>query len=158
MRTAKLKLFYVATAVLMMAGCAVQKPAPDAGPDSEAYARKLIVSKVDAAVQAQQQLAAVTEEGRAAVARKQGALDTDTVDLDYVGKPQPLLESIAYRYGYRYVEAGKRADLAFVNVKVSRQPVQELLRNISYQIDGGADVVLDKDAKIIRLVYKPLKG
>ena len=157
MSTAYPKILYVSIAILL-GGCAAQRPVADSGPDSEAFARKLIVAKVDAAVQAQQELAAVTEEGRATTARKQVALETDTVDLDYVGKPQPLLESIAYRYGYRYVEAGKRADLAFVNVRVARQPVQELLRNISYQIDAGADVVLDKDAKIIRLVYKPLKG
>jgi hypothetical protein len=25
---------------------------------------------------------------------------------------------------------------------------------VGYQIDSGADVVLDKDAKIIRLIYK----
>lgn len=139
--------------VLVLAACAT-KPLPvDNGPDSEAYARKVIIEKVDAVVQAQRDLAAATAEGKQMVARRQANLDGDEVDIDYIGKPQQLLEAIAYRYGYRYAEAGKRAELRTVNLRVQKERVLEVLRDVSLQIDGVADVVVDKDAKIIRLVY-----
>lgn len=140
---------------LLFTGCASLKTG-DAAPDTEAYARQIILEKVDSAVQAQRELAATTAEGQQQILRRQAALDDDEVDIDYLGKPQPLLEAIAYRYGYKYVETGKRADLKTVNIRAQKRGVVEVLRDVGYQIEGkgGADVVLDKDAKIIRLVYK----
>lgn len=140
---------------LLFTGCAQLKTS-DAAPDSEAYARQIILEKVDSAVQAQRELAATTAEGQQQILRRQAALNDDEVDIDYLGKPQPLLEAIAYRYGYKYVETGKRADLKTVNIRAQKRGVVEVLRDVGYQIEGkgGADVVLDKDAKIIRLVYK----
>jgi defect in organelle trafficking protein DotD len=138
---------------LMMSGCALQ-PDKQVTPDSEAYARQLILERVDAAVQAQRELAASTVEGRQQVLRRQAALDADEVDIDYLGKPQPLLEAVAYRYGYRYVETGKRDDLKTINIRVTKRLIVDVLRDVGYQIDAGADVVLDKDAKILRLIYK----
>jgi defect-in-organelle-trafficking protein DotD len=138
---------------LFLVGCAIKPPA-EVTPDSEAYARQLILERVDAAVLAQRELAASTVEGRQQVLRRQAALDVDEVDIDYLGKPQPLLEAVAFRYGYRYVETGKRDDLKTINIRVTKRPVVEVLRDVGYQIDAGADVVLDKDAKILRLIYK----
>jgi defect-in-organelle-trafficking protein DotD len=123
-------------------------------PDSEAYARQVIVGKVDAAVQAQRDLAAATQEGQALLMRKQAALEVDEVDIDYIGEPQPLLEALAYRYGYKYVETGKHTDLATVNLRVQKQRVPEVLRDVGYQISVGADLMLDETAKILRLTYK----
>jgi defect-in-organelle-trafficking protein DotD len=140
--------------VLAFAGCATKPAVTGISPDSEAFARQVIVDKVDAAVQAQRELAAATVEGKEMTLRKQSTLDQDEVDIDYVGMPQPLLESIAYRYGYKYIETGKRIELNVVNLRVQHKKVLEVIRDISYQIDGVADVVLDKDAKIVRLVYK----
>jgi defect-in-organelle-trafficking protein DotD len=135
------------------AGCA-STPAPPMTPDSEAYARQVIVGKVDAAVQAQRDLAAATQEGQALLMRKQAALEVDEVDIDYIGEPQPLLEALAYRYGYKYVETGKHTELATVNLRVQKQRVPEVLRDVGYQISVGADLMLDESAKILRLTYK----
>jgi defect-in-organelle-trafficking protein DotD len=138
-----------------LVGCASTSPQSAAvTPDSEAYARQIMVEKVDAAVQSLRELVATTQEGRDMVARKQAALDDDEVDIDYAGKPQPLLESIAHRYGYKYVETGRRVELRTINLRVSHARVVEVLRDVGLQTDTGADVVLDKDAKIIRLIYK----
>jgi len=139
---------------LSLAACSTTKDQAQLDADSEAYARTVLIEKVDSAVQAQRELAVATQEGQALLLRKQAAFDNDQVDLDYIGKPQPLLESLAYRYGYKYVETGRRAELKTVNLRVARKPALEVVRDISHQIDGGADVVLDKDAKIVRLVYK----
>jgi defect-in-organelle-trafficking protein DotD len=138
---------------ILAAGCATKQTA-EVTPDSEAYARQIILEKVDAAVSAQRELAETTAEGKQQILRRQAALDADEVDIDYLGKPQALLEAIAYRYGYKYVETGKHADLKTVNIRVQKRGVLEVLRDVGYQIDSGADVVLDKDAKIIRLIYK----
>lgn len=145
--------FAVAAASAVLAGCAAQPPVVVTA-DSEAHARQIVVEKVDAAVQALRELAATSQEGRDMVLRKQAALDSDEVDIDYSGKPQPLIESIAHRYGYKYIETGKRTDLRAINVRVTRAHVIEVLRDVGLQIDSGADLVLDKDAKVIRLIYK----
>ena len=155
-RSIAVSLVFGMPATLMfvgMVGCAAH--APDAtSPDSAAYARKIIVEKVDTAVRSLQELAAVSQEGKEMVLRKQAALDKDEVDIDYNGKAQPLLESIANRYGYKYLEIGKRSDLKMINVRVERARVLDVLRTVGLQIDQGADVVLDRDAKVVRLIYK----
>lgn len=145
--------FAAAVAVAMLAGCAA-KPPVMVTEDSEAHARQIVVEKVDAAVQALRELAATSQEGKEMVLRKQAALDNDEVDIDYAGKPQPLIESIAHRYGYKYIETGKRTELKTINLRVTRAHVIEVLRDVGLQIDSGADLVLDKDAKVIRLIYK----
>lgn len=149
------KLGFVVTPLVlaMFVGCA-SKPPAEVTTDSEAYARKIILEKVDAAISAQRDLAATTAEGQQQILRRQATLDADEVDIDYLGKPQALLESLAYRYGYKYIETGKRTDLKTVNIRVVKRGVLEVLRDVGYQIDGGADVVLDKDAKTVRLIYK----
>ena len=139
---------------LSLAACSTTQDQARLDADSEAYARTVLIEKVDSAVRAQRELAVATQEGQALLLRKQAAFDNDEVDLDYIGKPQPLLESLAYRYGYKYVETGRRAELNTVNLRVARKPALEVVRDISYQIDSGADIVLDKDAKVVRLVYK----
>lgn len=147
------KRFAAAAVAALLAGCAAT-PSVEVTPDSEAYARQIVVEKVDAAVQALRELAATTQEGREMVLRKQAALDSDEVDIDYAGKPQPLLESIAHRYGYKYIETGKRIELRTISLRVTRSHVIEVLRDVGLQIDSGADIVLDKDAKVVRLIYK----
>jgi defect-in-organelle-trafficking protein DotD len=155
--TRSIKLSPVLLALLLSA-CAATKDQAQTDADNEAYARTVLIEKVDSAVRARRELAVATQEGQLLVARKQAAFDSDEVDIDYIGKPQPLLESLAYRYGYKYVETGKHGELATINLRVARKPALEVVRDISLQIDGGADVVLDKDAKIFRLVYKTKKG
>ncbi|MDB6014784.1 MAG: putative lipoprotein [Gammaproteobacteria bacterium] len=139
--------------LVSISACASRPPTPVAA-DSQVYARRIITEKVDEAVQAQRELAAATKEGQAALVRKQAALTVDEVDVDYIGQPQPLLEAIAYRYGYRYVESGKRTELATVNLRVRKERVPDLLQDLARQIAGGADVVVDHNTKVLRLLYK----
>jgi defect-in-organelle-trafficking protein DotD len=86
--------------------------------------------------------------------QRQALLSRDVVEVNYIGKPQALLQTFANRYGYRYVEVGKRIDLATVNVYVRNQTPIDVLRSVGQQIDQGADVDLDRDTKEVRLVYK----
>lgn len=138
---------------LVLTGCASKKPSD--GPDSEAFASRLIANKVAVAADAQREYVAIVNEDAALKARKQASLETDEVDVDYIGKPQELLQTFAHRYGYRYVESGAQRRLKNINVRVQRVPPIEVLRNIGYQVDAMADVSLDKNEKVIRLVFKP---
>jgi defect-in-organelle-trafficking protein DotD len=140
--------------ILASLGACASTPRERLSPDSPAYARSIVIEKVDAAVRAQRELAEATTEGAALRLRKQAALETDAVDIDYIGPPQPLLEEIAFRYGYRYVELGKAVDLAIVNLRVQNAPVQEVLHNVGYQIESNASVELDTQSKTLRLQYK----
>ena len=141
----------LALAAVALAGCATS-PVPTTK-DTEAFASRLIADKVAVAADAQREYVALVNEDKSVLSRKQAAMETDEVDVDYIGKPQELLQTFAYHYGYRYIESGKRVDLRTINVRVQKTPPIEVLRNIGYQVDAAADVVLDKNAKTLRLIY-----
>lgn len=145
----KLLLLLVAS----LAGCATNNRVADTA-DSEAYANRLIADKVAVAAEAQREFAAIMAEDKDMKTRKQALFDSDEIDVDYIGKPQQLLETIAHRYGFKYVESGKRLELSTINLRMRKTAPVEVLRNIGNQVDFGANVVLDKDESILRLVYK----
>lgn len=129
-------------------------PKRDVSSDSEGYANRIIAEKVDVAATAQREFAAAVQEDKEMAVRKQAALETDEVDVDYIGKPQQLLETLAYRYGYKYIETGKRIELKTINIRVKKTAPLEVVRNIGHQIGQPAEVVLDKSTKTLRLIYK----
>jgi len=146
------------TVVATLAGCATQmQPSTN---DTEAFATRMIADKVAIAAEAQREYVALVREDMTVIDRKQTSIETDEVDVDYIGKPQELLQTFAYRYGYKYVETGKRMALRTINIKVLKVAPIEVLRNVGHQVDNSADVVLDKGAKTLRLIYKnvPDKG
>ncbi len=144
----------LALASAALAGCATS-PAPTTK-DTEAFASRLIADKVAVAADAQREYVALAKEDKLVLYRKQAALESDEADVDYIGKPQELLQTFAYRYGYRYIESGKRVELRTINVRVQQTPPVEVLRNIGYQLEPEAEVVLDKNTKTLRLIYKNL--
>lgn len=159
MKTIRLSVLASLVGLMTLGGCTA--PVKTTSADSEAFAARLIADKVAVAADAQERYVALVAEEQQIVARKQIALESDHVDVDYIGKPQELLQTFAYRYGYQYLEVGKRQDLRTINVRVQQTSPVEVLRSVGLQIDGGADVVLDKDARTLRLIYKnslPKKG
>lgn len=155
------RLGRVASALIAIGLVACTTTVKTTSTEGEAFAARLIAEKVAAASEAHGRYVALVAEEQQIVARKQVALDTDTVDVDYIGKPQELLQTFAYRYGYQYLEVGKRQDLRTINLRVQQASPIEVLKNVGLQIDGGADVVLDKNARTLRLIYKnfaPRKG
>lgn len=140
-----------------MVGCASNTPQPTTR-DTEAFASKVISDKVAVAANAQREYVALLNEDMAVLTRKQTSLESDEIEVDFIGKPQELLQTFAHRYGYRYVETGRTAELRTINVKTARAKPIDVLRNVGHQIDHGADLVLDKDAKVLRLVYKNDRG
>ncbi|CND60404.1 DotD/TraH family lipoprotein [Yersinia enterocolitica] len=137
---------------LFLTGCAptVSKNTSE----TSEFADRMIADKVAIAANAQRDYTALLNNDKAVLGRKQASLGSDYVDIDYIGVPQELLQTFSYRYGYRYIEVGKRRSLKNINIKVKNMSPQEVLRNIGYQIDKGADVTLDQKQKTIRLSYK----
>lgn len=138
--------------ITALVGCASSPQSTTA--DTEAFASRMIADKVAVAADSQRDYVALVNEDMVVVNHKQAAIETDEVDVDYIGKPQELLQTFAYRYGYKYIESGKRVELRTINVRVQKVAPVEVLRNIGYQVDNGANVVLDKNTKTLRLVYK----
>jgi defect-in-organelle-trafficking protein DotD len=137
---------------LFLNGCAPHVVKSES--DTRDFSDKIISEKVSEAAEAQQKYVAIVNNDKAVMGRKQSSLNFDIVNIDYYGQPQELLQSFAYRYGYRYAEIGAWRKLKPINIRVLNSSPEEVLRNIGYQIDKGADVTLDQKSKIIRLSYK----
>lgn len=144
----------VMSVLAILTGCATS--AQPTTEDTEAFASRVIADKVAVAVNTQHSYVAALNADRAKAAAQQQTLDTDQVDIDYIGYPQELLQTLAARYGYAYVESGKRVTLKPINVWVRKATPLNVLKDIGVQVDHGADVVLDKNAKTVRLIYKPV--
>jgi defect-in-organelle-trafficking protein DotD len=54
----------------------------------------------------------------------------------------------------KFVENGKRLDLRPVNVRMKGVTPDALLRNLGNQMHAGADVILDRQAKMVIIEYK----
>lgn len=146
-----------ASAVVLMgllAGCATS--AQPTTEDTEAFASSIIAEKVAVAVNSQHAYTSALNADRVKAVSRQAAVDTDQVDIDFIGMPQELLHTLAARYGYAYVESGKRVDLKPINIWVQKATPINVLRDVALQVDHGADVVLDKSTKTLRLTYKPV--
>jgi defect in organelle trafficking protein DotD len=152
------KLIAAIISGIMICGCASKKT-PDKitelDPNSKEFIESMFIQQSNEAVDAQQQYMMLVADNREQRQDKQNLLNSDTIDIvGYIGKPSTLLKSIANKYGYEYNEVGSIKNLPIINVDVKKQTPVEVLTNISYQVDRYADIVLDKDAKIIRLVYR----
>ncbi len=139
--------------IAAISGCATQRT-PPVTKDTEAFASLVIAEKASIAASAHQHFVASASEDKARLAGKQATLDSDSIDVDYIGKPQDLVQAIASRYGYRYREEGKTSLLRVINIRVSKATPIDVLQNVGQQIDAGADVELDKSSKTIKLIYK----
>lgn len=137
---------------LLLAGCSNSISKNNA--ESNDFANKAISERAAIAAKAQQEYVAILNNDKAVLGRRQSSLNTDLVDIDFIGAPQEILQTFALRYGYRYVEIGKFTRLNPVNVRVTKASPENILRNIGYQIDKSADVTLDQKTKTIRLTYK----
>lgn len=143
-------------ALLLIGGCSSK--ATKSEQDTEAFALKMIAEKVAVAADANRDYVAILNEDQILMSKKQALIDTDQIDVDYYGNPQELLQTLAVRYGYKYVETGKRVTLKPISVRVFKTAPVEVMRDIGYQVDNGADLVLDKNERVVRLTYKPITG
>ena len=145
-----IKVPMLALALTSLFGCASNNGLSS---DSK-MAESIIANQVSVAADAQRSYAALLAEDARISYQKNEELNVDVIDVDYIGKPLPLLRGFASRYGYNFVEIGKKRDLRIVNVRMKSTNPEEVMRSIAHQIDYAGDLVLDKNTRVIRLVYK----
>lgn len=84
---------------------------------------------------------------------RQRSFEQDRVMIDYIGRPQTALASIAIKYGYRFIEQGTMHDLPVVNFTQYYATPEQIVVSIDAQIGGAAKVSVDKHNKVITLIY-----
>jgi len=142
-------------ACVIMSSCAVNKKSQDVDPNSKEFIDAMLIQKSSEAVQAQQQYTMIIAENRADKNQKQNQFETEEIDIiGFIGKPNVLLKALANRYGYEYNEVGNKNNLPTITIDVKKQTPLEVFKMISYQVDKVADLVLDKDAKVVRLIFR----
>lgn len=80
---------------------------------------------------------------------------TDKLRVDYIGKPQGILNSIAIKYGFRFLEQGYKTDnLPTVNFTNYYATPEDIVIAVDSQLQQTANIALDKANKTIVLIYK----
>lgn len=113
----------------------------------------IISQESQEALNAQKRLVAYRDADNQRLALNARVIETDQVLVDYIGKPQPLISSIAIQYGYRFVENGVRTDLPTVNFTNLYQTPEATLIDSSAKIMPMASIAINKQDEIITLVY-----
>lgn len=143
------KMIFQILAVTLLAACSSSRTSSDVS-----LAESVIAQKISVAAAAQQDyLAILNEDSRLKTVRRDD-FDNELIDVDYIGKPLPMLNAMANRYGYSLIEIGKRKDLRIINIRMKSVAPIEMLRNVSNQINYAADIILDKNSGTLRVIYK----
>ncbi len=143
------KMIFPILAVTLLAACSSSRTSSDVS-----LAESVIAQKISVAAAAQQDyLAILNEDSRLKTVRRDD-FDNELIDVDYIGKPLPMLNAMANRYGYSLIEIGKRKDLRIINIRMKSVAPIEMLRNVSNQINYAADIILDKNSGTLRVIYK----
>ena len=117
-------------------------------------ALEIISQESQRALEAQKMLVKYRQQYSATLESRQRSFEEDQVAIDYIGKPQPLLTSIAIRYGYRFLEVGQLRDLGTVNFTNNWTTPENAVMVISAQLGNEATISLDKNNKVITLIYR----
>lgn len=146
------KIIYLSSMILVassISGCVTNLES-----SQNSSAESLIAQKVAIAVDAQQKYKAITQQDIRLQNQTTNDFNTEIINVDYIGKPIPLLNALSNRYGFNLIEIGKKTDLQIINVNMKDVAPIDILLNISKQIDYGADLVLDKETKTLKVIYK----
>ncbi|EPN8494026.1 DotD/TraH family lipoprotein [Acinetobacter baumannii] len=88
------------------------------------------------------------------LALRQRSFRTDVIRVDYVGEPQTLLQSAAYHFGYRFIEAGNIHQLPIVNFSKRKLTGFDLIKDVDLQLGNSATVDVDENDKTITLIHR----
>lgn len=143
------KMIFPILAVTLLAACSSSRTSSDVS-----LAEAVIAQKISVAAAAQQDYLAILNEDSRLKNVRRDDFDNELIDVDYIGKPLPMLNAMANRYGYSLIEIGKRRDLRIINIRMKSVAPIEMLRNVSNQINYAADIILDKNSGTLRVIYK----
>lgn len=116
-------------------------------------ALEIISQESQKALNAQKMLVAYREQYSNTLDYRRKSFTEDKVKVDYIGKPQPLLSSLAIRYGYRFIEYGVERELPTVNFTDYWSTPENIVVNLSAQLNEQAGISVDKQQKVITLIY-----
>ena len=142
------KVYASLIAVLLMSGCAAN------GPEKEDFASSLIAEKTAIAAAAQRDYVALLSEDYSTLQKRWLSFDKDTIDLDFIGNPKELIQTIASRYGMSFSEVGRPVEFRQINIRMSGVKPDDALRNIGNQINAAADIVFNRTSHSITIEYK----
>ena len=159
-KVAKMKKLFSVLALglaVSMGGCATNqtgysKNVPIAYTTTDS-ALEIIATKSQKAMNAAQQLAKYQDSYNATLDYRQRQFESDQVMIDYIGKPNTVLNSIAIRYGYRYIELGNPQDLPTVNFTNYWTTPNNAVVNIDAKLGNQGSIAVDKKQKVITLLY-----
>lgn len=118
-----------------------------------ANALEIISVESQKAMNAAQQLAKYQDSYNATLDYRQRQFETDQVMIDYIGKPNTVLNSIAIRYGYRYIELGNAQPLPTINFTKYWTTPNNAVVDIDAKLGNMGSIAVDKKQKVITLIY-----
>lgn len=151
----KLPLVFAAMATFFsVTGCTSLYQGIDRNVAIQTYSPLEIISQESQkALQAQQILTKYKQAQNQTLDFRQKSFETDKIVVDYIGKPRNVISSVAIKYGYRFDEVGKIRDLPIANFTQVYTTPEQLLVNLNAQLGNQADIAINKNEKIITLVY-----
>lgn len=115
----------------------------------------IIAQESQKAVIAQQSLKTAQSAQLRELQVKQARFNVDVLNVNYIGTPQVLLNSVATHFGYRYLEAGPERALSVVNFTNRKVTANELVKDVGVFVNGQANIVIDHQNKTIVLQTLP---
>lgn len=115
---------------------------------------EIISQKSQQAAEATNMLVKYQQQFNETLDYRQRSFENDEIRINYIGKPDDLLASIAYRYGYRYIELGSYRDLPTVNFTDYWTTPKNAVLNTDAQLKNTANIAVDAQNKTITLIYK----
>lgn len=151
----KLPLVFAAMATFFsVTGCTSLHQGIDRNVAIQTYSPLEIISQESQkALQAQQILTKYKQAQNQTLDFRQKSFETDKIVVDYIGKPRNVISSVAIKYGYRFDEVGQIRDLPIANFTQVYTTPEQLLVNLNAQLGNQADIAINKNEKIITLVY-----
>lgn len=114
---------------------------------------EIISVETQKAMNATKQLTKYQESYNATLDYRQRSFDNDKIMIDYIGKPNAVLNSIAIRYGFRYIEVGEATSLPTINFTKYWTTPSNAIIDIDAKLGNSASLAVDKDQKVITLIY-----
>lgn len=151
------KMLISALALFTLVGCnsvGYQDKAKQPTALSNQTALAIISQESQKALHAQQLLTKYAKHDAEMLAIRQADFDNDKIALNYIGKPDALLNSIAIKYGYRYIPVGDKRELPTINFNKYYTTPKDALALIDAQLNNTANIYLNKEQKLITLTYQ----
>ena len=146
-------LLVAMASAVFVGGCSTTTMQTKGGFPASTSVLEIISQESQEAMRATQKLTKYREQEFATMDYRQRNFEQDKIMLDYIGKPDAVLSSLAIRYGYRFVEVGVRQGLPTVNFTQYWTTPAQAVVDIDAQIGDSAQLSLDKSQKLITLIY-----